>query len=351
MKNSFETTRVSRHESTLESSSFVRDALEGRYGFKPQEIDALEQQAEVMQPHTSVVVRTPLSALEGIIREGHLQAASETGTSNGLTGGTDKDLHRLDEYLAMRREFESKKLQWSEDEPAIVYGFLGYDVELDDNNIQAPVYGRVELKLRDDTAERSSFTTGDSLERVFDSSPLELLDRDGATLMQQAIEYSRQQDGHILNQIPYIEAQVRGGVTTQDIESAVITIKPNDLDQQLVSSLHELNAQNPDCTIVVNLDYTSAQKLPIDTIRALDFVEFRPVVISSGDPISIQRNSLGYQNGGDRSSEYRHSEDTERLSALGRKFLQFFSEHERPDNLNDPALSHFRNGDRFPPEK
>lgn len=350
MTTSFETTPDSHHNPRVENLTSIKKDLEYRFGFKLHEIDALEQQAEIMQPHTRVVVRTPLSALEGIIREGRLLAASDTRTSNGLTAGTDKDIHRLDEYLAMRQQFEAEKLQWSEVESPIIYGFLGYDSSLADTNIQAPTYGRVELQLHDDVTKRSSFTAGDSLVGVFDDRPLQLLDGEAASLVQQAIEFSRQQDLHTLNQVPYIEAQVRGGVSTQDIESTAITIKPNDLDQQLVSSLQALHAQAPECKIIVNLDYTSAQKLPIDAIRTLSFVEFKPIVIGSGDPIFIQRNSKVYQNDGYRQIERQYSEDKERLSVLGGKFMTFFSEHEKPNNLSAPTLSHFRNGDRFPPE-
>lgn len=348
MKPSFETTQ-DHHAPPFESSGSTRHTLAHRYGFEPQEIDAFEQQAEVMQSHVRVVVRTPLSALEGIIREGRLQAASETHTSNGLTGGTGSQLHRFDEYIAMRQELESRELQWNEGEPPIIYGFLGYDAALEDNNIQLPVYGRVELQLGEDTTERSSFTIGDSLREGFSGRSLELLGRHDATVVQQALEHSRQQPDHALNQVPYIEAQVRGGVSLQDIESAVITIKPLDIDQQLVDSLHALHAHAPDCTIVVNLDYTDAQNLPIDTIRTLPFVEFRPVVVSNGEPIAIQRNSPHYRSSSAESIERQHQRDQERLSALGGKFLRYFHAHERPENFKDPSPGYFRDGDRFPP--
>lgn len=349
MTFSFETAQNSNQKPDLENSSSVKHELEYRFGFQPQEIEALGHQAEVMQPHTRVVVRTPLSALEGVIREGRLQAASETKTSNGLTAGSGRDLHRLDEYLAMRQQFESEKLHWNESDPHIIYGFLGYSADLEDSNIQAPTYGRIELQLRNDTIERSSFTIGDSLANTFAGSPVEFLDHNDATLAQQAIEFSRQQEIHALNQVPYIEAQVHGGVSTQDIESVIITIKPNNLDQQLVSNLQELHAQAPDCKIIFNLDYTSAQKLPIDIIHTLSFAEFRPVVIGRGDPVFIQRNGASYRNDNGLQTERHYSEDKERLSILGRKFMTFFNEHEKPENLGKPSLGHFRNGDRFSP--
>lgn len=351
MATPIETIQNHKQELEFADSGAIKSELEHRFGLSGSEIDIIEQQAEAMLPETRVVVRTPLSALDGIISKGRLQAAGETETSNGLTAGTDRNHERIDEYITLRRQFESDKLQWSDEDPPIIYGFLGYSDNPEDSNIQAPMYGRVELKLNADVSERSSYTVGDSLIKVFDNKPPQLLDHTDATLVQQAIEYSRQIDKHALNQVPYVEAQVRGGVSIDDIESVAITIEPNDLDEQMLNLLSELSVQAPGCKIVVNLDYSSPQKLPIDTIRALPAVEFRPVIISSSEPSFIQLNKDGYPNNGGDYEEYRYNETRERYRSLGKKFLDFFSQNEKPSNLGEPSLGHYLNGDRFPPEK
>lgn len=326
----------------------VVSELTHRYGIEPSEVATAAQQAEVMQPYTRVVVRAPLSALSGIVHDGRIGTVNETRVSNGLTAGADKDLDRLDEYVAMRQQFETEQLKWTDAEPRIVYGFLGYSDELGDTNIQAPTYGRVELKLRAEVADRSTFTIGDSLSKAFgDYHPVDFLDHSDATLVQQAIELGRQQDGHGLNQVPYVEAQVRRGVVLQDIESVSITIKPRDLES-MEAVLSELHQQAPGCKIVVNLDFTTPNGLPLDIVKSLSFVEFRPVVINNAEPIFIQRRSVGYQNSGNY-QEHRYNEKIERVGVVSAKLAELSATHSRPDNLGDVALSHFRNGDRFPP--
>lgn len=344
-----ETAQKQQRNINIIDSDSVKKELSQHFGFTSSELDVLSQQAEVMQPVTRVVVRAPLSALDGIVQDGRIGTVSETRISNGLTAGADKNLDRLDEYISIRRQFELEKLGWNEGEPPIVYGFLGYSDELGDTNIQIPTYGRVELKLRADVANRSSFTIGDSLMKMHDDYPPEFLDHDDAVLVQQATEFGRQKQGHAINQVPYVEAQIHGGISTEDIESATITIKPSDIEQ-VEYALRELHAQSPECKIIVNADYTSSSGLPIDLVKSLDFVEFRPVVINRDDPIFIQRQTTGYETSGGNYQEHRYNETKERLSTLGRKFIEFFAEHDRPDNLSAPTLSHFRNGDRFPPK-
>lgn len=340
-----EITPIHRPNFDFVNSVDVRKKLTQYYGISSTEIDQLSDQAEAMKPYARVIVRAPLSAFENIVQDGGIKTVSDTLTSNGLTGGADCHNDRLDAYISLRQKFESEKLGWDETKPHIVYGFLGY-TNLDDNIIQLPVYGRVELKLHPDTIERSSFTIGDSLGQVFNDCPPELLKPDDAILVQQALELGWQQPGHKLNQIPFVETQIHNGVGLRDIESAIITIKPSDLEG-IEPSLDLLHSKAPDCNIVVDLDFTNRQILPIAPISRLPFVTFRPIVISRYKPISIARKTPNYLDGGEGNGyaqENHYRKMQERVSTLGKISVHY---PELP-NWGDPALTYYRNGDRFP---
>lgn len=314
----------------------------------PASMEMLIQQAEAMKPYARVSVRVPLASLAKIVEDGRLKAVDETRTSNGLTAGADRNLHRLEEYVKIRKEFETDKLDWREGKPRIVYGFLGYSDELGDINLQAPTYGRVQLVLKPEVADRSTFTSGDSLMRAFDDYPLELLEQDDAVILQQALEHSRQQPINPLQGIHYVEAQIRGGVMLDDLESICVTIKPTSLPE-ISNVLKELHDRVPQCKLIVNIDYTTSQGVPLELIRSLPFVEFRPIVIHRNN-VFVERKTVGYANddgGNTVESEYQASQ--ERLRNLGNRFMELLENGYAPDNLKHPTASFFRNGDRFPP--
>ena len=126
-----------------------------------------------------------------------------------------------------------------------IYGFLSRVEDLDGKSSEtANQYGEIIFKFKDEIRDRTTFTTNDSLNGHFGCVPLTdanistLGDRERRPTFPDILDerYKSLQDFRQL----YIEAQMHGGVSADDIEKVYI---PKDYSRK-ASVIRELKARN-----------------------------------------------------------------------------------------------------------
>lgn len=195
------------------------DELDFKYIFhlNEEQAEAARTNAEAMKPSARVAVRLPRFAFDEMVKDGRYRTAVETGYSHGANHGQDE--HWMKRYITARCQAESVLgIAPEEGEPPIVYGYL--DQEGGDHAERAGLYGNLALILKPEVAKRSTFTIGDSMKGNMEPVGYSL---DEAVVAEEAESIKSFSQG--VGQ-EYIEAQVLGGVSMDDVEGVVLTVDP-----------------------------------------------------------------------------------------------------------------------------
>lgn len=198
-------------------AQFVQDLV--RTGnISSETAEAALANADVMRSTARVEVRMPTDAfLTMISADGKYKTVHDGQESQGGRGSRDKN-----RYLNNRTATEERL---GLDGRNVVYGYLGNITEID-TRTQALGYGRVALILRPEVAERSTFTTGDSMLDLWrDRRPMNFDTAIVAKELNDIAKYTAND-----NREHYIEAQIFGGVTMEDVETVSFTSKTNDTE-------------------------------------------------------------------------------------------------------------------------
>lgn len=189
------------------------DLIPGVTGLTAEETQAVKDTAEIMRPHTRIAINMPRYGLEGLLRDGKYKSMHETG--HGATVSQDE-----------RKYKESKMgLLPADGEDYVVYGYLTDTTEPERAPMKGVMstYGTVSVVLRPEVSARSTFTEDDSITPTGSSSmgTPRFMGFEEAALAEQARQIHVQKGERTP---PYTEAQIRGGVTLEDIESISIDV-------------------------------------------------------------------------------------------------------------------------------
>ena len=164
------------------------------------------QTAKETIENSRVTIAVQPDVLDKILESGRFKSQFETGTSMGT----------LD--FGQRAQSEAVQLGYH---PSVdpskrpIYGYLTQNGKIDrDSLTEVRTYGAVQLMMKKDIESRSTYTGGDSLGRpTYKPAPIGTPSAD-AVWSPYKIEYA--------------EAQLHGGVSTGDVEFAVIAVAEND---------------------------------------------------------------------------------------------------------------------------
>ena len=136
-------------------------------------IATAREQAEMRKSVSKISVRMSLETLKAVVIGNEpYQTIAETGTTS--SEGSMLTTDRLKNYKNMRDEQErTTGMRQSDSEPFPVFAYL----EEVDTVAERPIaakYGDAEIILKDDVIQRSTFTTGDSLDTGY--TPIEFED-------------------------------------------------------------------------------------------------------------------------------------------------------------------------------
>jgi len=196
-----------------------------------------------------ISMRMTGDSLTAVLKEGRVKTIHEEGILNTFTdkapSGVSPDFARQ-KYLRGRRSAELEYMGVPEDLAATekpVYGHIGrlddYEDLDGDRGQPLDMYGDLDVVLKDDVRGRATFTLGDSLndrlrpigvENVGSATDLDLYAADGRNW----------DGGPTLGGRDYIETQIHGGVTLDDIAEVRFSVKPAD---SLIALLNEKGIQ------------------------------------------------------------------------------------------------------------
>ncbi len=238
--------------------------LADEYSISLELAEGILTQAEMRLPAERVAVRVPTGALATIVEDGRLRSVLETGKSEG--GGPGK------EYQQQRIRWEHNQLGQEPGEEPIIYGFLEDSDTLSDA-INLGRYGDVEFVLKPEVAQRSTFTMGDSIVNGRKGASFRTFE--DAVLLKQ-IRDTKDQFGKSGFQSE-IEAQIFGGVSLDNIESATVLLQGSSLDNYL-PTIDRLHSVYPDLRLTVLLDSTKKMNVSYQSIVNHPYIDFIPVV-------------------------------------------------------------------------
>ena len=163
-----------------------------------------EQQRNLLKNvNNRVAVRVPLEFVDSVIKDGRLKSQFETGESKGAL---DPQLRRNVEYngFGVPRDHPADKRP--------IYGYMA-DESASMHNTTLEYYGGIALIMKDEVKERSTVTFGDSLDNGLPASDI----KSPSLTSMRVVEGVLNEDS-----FTYIEAQLHGGVSIDDVKEVVI---------------------------------------------------------------------------------------------------------------------------------
>lgn len=156
-----------------------------------------------------VKIRLGEDGLGGVLDSGRFLSQHDVGRS----GGVFDPAGRLAHERAMFGELDEHP----------IYGRIDDDHFGGKESTFLPMYGRYEVELRASVADRTSVTIGDSLVRDDPPAPMALLDVADADRARVRDAWSQvDMTNRYLQGSSYVEAQIHGGVTLDDISAVVV---------------------------------------------------------------------------------------------------------------------------------
>lgn len=155
-----------------------------------------------------VASRVPAGVLDDIVESGRMKSQFETQTS----GGTLSNAHRADT--------EENLYSYPADLPAEQRPIYGYMHKPGTDPGWVDGYGEIEIEFKNDVRSRTTFTQGDSLAQGYIPSAVNdpsYLSLDAPVAFTNPADDTDVVRDGIIGQGTYVEAQIHGGVTVDDI--------------------------------------------------------------------------------------------------------------------------------------
>lgn len=188
---------------------------------------------------SEVRIRANESVIRDVVRDGRYKTQFETNSSGGIF---DPD---------MRRNFERELFDLDDDVDVTerpIYGYLRKSGVPEDETYQLDSYGKSVIRLKDDVRERSTFVASDSIEanQIADEvetkiykAPSPVNDPQTESFGIRDLRKIAEESVNKPKDFPnYVEAQVHGGVSIDDIKSVDFVKEPA---QETVEILDERN--------------------------------------------------------------------------------------------------------------
>ncbi len=181
----------------------------------------VEEMRSQLSDAAIVVRRRRESSLVDILQSGRMKTQFETGTSGGSVAPE------------MRAAFEQRTWGYARDlDPKLrpIYGYLSpAGVDAETNAYQAAQYGEIRIVLKDSVRSRTSFMVGDSLgsssatPTAMDAPGWEAFNVSPGTGWRSPGGLGRDYGSEAFQRDQYVETQIHGGVTPDDIAEVVFT--------------------------------------------------------------------------------------------------------------------------------
>ncbi len=177
----------------------------------------------------TVATNVDNARLEEILTGGRFKTQFETGRSGGMFQPQERAV-REEQWFGIPTD--------AAPETRPIYGYL---VTGGDGKGIVDVYGGARVVFRDDVRGRTTAQVGDSMEHILTGRPAPVDNPDWYAFTIQYEEpalakLDRNYDGPAFNKKTYIEAQIHGGVTVDDIAEVIFTSRPT---PELVALLRE----------------------------------------------------------------------------------------------------------------
>ena len=170
-------------------------------------------------------IRMSVESLAKLAQDGRMKSVSET--KNNFAGNPGFT------YVANRDNLETNIWKIPEGETRPIYGYL--DTNYDNHIPRVEIYGNTEITLKDDVANRTTMTAGDSLNNYL--VPVQVTDAREGNLPGKALSNATEREsvmgGHVF--VAYYEAQIHGGVSLFDIKS--VDLFGKGIDKSVYDSL------------------------------------------------------------------------------------------------------------------
>lgn len=216
---------------------YLRQALLEMAADTGQTPDAIEAQITNHLRNTlkdlPVSTRVTDSTLQQILDDGHIRSQFETGTSNGSLGRDSRAIAERDLFGLDPRQTPDR------DRP--IYGYMPLnpnDALAAERGLTLDQYGGVRIEFDDAVRARTTFTVGDSLAGTARPSPVNDPSFDSVGYRVNDLEVAAKLGPHYEEEHPdwqtnmrtrgYVEAQIHGGLTTNDIKRIVFDTPPQD---------------------------------------------------------------------------------------------------------------------------
>ena len=227
--------------SGLGISPEVAMGSEARFSFRSQpapkefqgNFDALDKAVSQLTQNSPVSIMTEESVIENILEDGEVKSIFEVG-----------EWAKGEQYLEHRTAYEKIAFGYDNDTPVEMRPISGIIYPAQHNNDLIDTfgtnYGSVQIVLKDEAKERTTFTVGDSLDKWQRPTPIGgKVPRtfDLATKAQGAAQGFKNDKNMLEDKgwwnFNYVEAQVHGGVKLKDIEKIVFHY-PENVDMEFM---------------------------------------------------------------------------------------------------------------------
>lgn len=174
-----------------------------------------------------VATNLDMGSLREVLRDRRFKTQFETGRSGGV-------------FQPEERAFrESSWFGLPVDTPVEQRPIYGYLVTGGSGKKLVDTYGDAQVILRPEVRSRTTAMVGDSMENILAGRPAPVDDPDWHAFtpnpdMDAVSRLERNYDGPAFNRDAYIEAQVHGGVTVDDIAEVVLSVRPDEETRRLL---------------------------------------------------------------------------------------------------------------------
>lgn len=236
--------KLNQHQNYLKSNLSIETKLlwENLANENKTNVNAMKRRvANDLQPlvtKSDVWIAVPSNRLISIFKSERFKSVSETKMMSAASGV------KLDEYLNAREKTEDKIFGPSISNQRPIYGFLSDNSngrigerKTEDGGFKDVIdmYGKVRIKLKPYIKEVSTITFGDSLNMngfgETKTIPYFINNIGGEVIL----PYTYKLFTSVADAPNYVEAQIHGGVTVDDIEKVVF------YDEPMIDAINELN--------------------------------------------------------------------------------------------------------------
>ncbi|MBP7807080.1 DUF3626 domain-containing protein [Candidatus Saccharibacteria bacterium] len=306
--------------------------LQNRTDVTEETIEAALHNADVLLPTARIAIRMPLDGFNKMISsDGVYKTVYETGTTKGLEAAP---LKTVETYVNMRRQSEEQLgIKARPGEPETVYGFLD-NLESMDMVTPGLQYGTVALVLNPAVTNRATFTKGDTMR-----GPTTSMDLPTATVAKAINDIAEVSGNH---KVSYVEAQVFGGVSMDDVEKVSLTLDDSQAShahEQIEAFISGAREDHPDLPITIRLpagrsvltsSVNMAAKYP--DVQFVYYIDVRDVAENKGGSIDtpystmMSARHLSSTSGATENFKYKMVSEAEKTHHISQERLKLVRE-------------------------